>query len=591
MYEYGFDDAPVVIQSYDGFRILEVKGRQYIDCRDPQHSTMRDYIVAYLHNEIDSDTVEDFAHRYPVGFLIDYIHLLERIDGRNRLELIRYLKAEKQKRVASYATRQKKGMVEMSDVETVFPTGTEVVFATGDEGLIGGTVKTIKVQHSFLAGTYFDIKLSVIHAVKGEVQNGFYTVRMPGFYGMVPLPSLPLRLPSVEDKKKLSERGKKFSAFWKPGTYCAYKGTLVQPGWWSSRTFRADGRVVIDPISFERTAPEEWANCIHTCGVNIDREQERTTKIKKTANIEESDYWRCIPQLYGFALSVKQWGRLEIDGMTEIKWRDDAWDKLVVDPEEKDMIHSLVKFHGTGFTDIIEGKGGGTIFLLHGKPGWGKTASAEAVAELLHKPLYSVGVGELGVNTETLEAKLRNILDVAVIWDAVLLLDEADIFLEERDDHNIHRNAMVGVFLRLLEYHNGVLFLTTNRVKKIDPAFFSRISVALHYKSDGKAFPVWTNLLTAAGLNPEWAKELYTYDVNGRQIKNSIRMAQTLARSKGRKVQVSDLKRAVTAALRFETEMKTTNADPTPKKKRAKKTTTDDLATESSLGAAASNSQ
>jgi SpoVK/Ycf46/Vps4 family AAA+-type ATPase len=252
------------------------------------------------------------------------------------------------------------------------------------------------------------------------------------------------------------------------------------------------------------------------------------------------------------------------------------------------MIYSLVKFHGTGFTDIIEGKGGGTIFLLHGKPGWGKTASAEAVAELLHKPLYSVGVGELGVNTETLEAKLRNILDVAVIWDAVLLLDEADIFLEERDDHNIHRNAMVGVFLRLLEYHNGVLFLTTNRVKKIDPAFFSRISVALHYRPEGKALPVWTNLLTAAGLNPEWAKELYTYDVNGRQIKNSIRMAQTLARSKGRKVQVSDLKRAVTAALRFETEMKAP-PEATAKKTRKKKTTTDDLATESSLGAAASN--
>ena len=164
----------------------------------------------------------------------------------------------------------------------------------------------------------------------------------------------------------------------------------------------------------------------------------------------------------------------------------------MVDEEEKDLIYSLVKFHGTGFTDIIEGKGGGTIFLLHGKPGWGKTASAEAVAEFLHKPLYSVSVGELGTSTDVLEAKLRNILDVAVIWDAVLLLDEADIFLEERDEHNIDRNAMVGVFLRLLEYHNGVLFLTTNRVKKIDPAFYSRISVALHYKSEGKALKVWT---------------------------------------------------------------------------------------------------
>jgi SpoVK/Ycf46/Vps4 family AAA+-type ATPase len=233
------------------------------------------------------------------------------------------------------------------------------------------------------------------------------------------------------------------------------------------------------------------------------------------------------------------------------------------------MVHSLVKFHGSGFQDIIEGKGGGTIFLLHGPPGWGKTATAEAVAELLHKPLYSVGIGELGTSTDALEKKLRNILDVAVIWDAVLLLDEADIFLEERDDHNVERNAMVGVFLRLLEYHNGVLFLTTNRVKKIDSAFYSRISVALHYKKEGKAHKVWTNLLTAAGLNPAWADELHGYDVNGRQIKNSIRMAMTLAKSKSRKVIVGDLKRACTASLSFENDMK---GNDTPSEAPAKLT-------------------
>lgn len=559
MYEYNFDDAPIVIQAYDGFRIIEVKGRQFIDCRDPKHMLLRDYFVAYLNNELDSEMVEDFSHRYPVSFLVDYIHLFERIDGRNRRELVAFLKEEKKKRVASYSARQKKGMVEQGDVETVFPAGTEVVFATGDDGLIGGIIKGIKLQQSFWSGPYFEIRLSVIHAVKGEVQQGFYTVHMPGFYGQVPLTSLPLRKPTEADKKFLAERGKKFAKFWKPGTYCAYSGTLIQPSWWSARTFRADGRVVIDPISFERQEPEIWRNCIQSAGVSIDREER--SKIKKEVLIRESDFWRCVPQLYGFSLAVKQWGRFEIDGMAEIKWRDDAWDKLVVDAESKDLIYSLVKFHGQGFQDIIEGKGGGTIFLLHGKPGWGKTASAEAVAELLHKPLYSVSVGELGTSTDALEKRLRNILDVAVIWDAVLLLDEADIFLEERDEHNIARNAMVGVFLRLLEYHNGVLFLTTNRVKKIDQAFYSRISVALHYRAEGKAKAVWTNLLSAAGLDPTWAAELTPYNVNGRQIKNAIRMGQTLARAKDRKIVIGDLKRAVSATIRFESEMKLANPD------------------------------
>jgi hypothetical protein len=34
-----------------------------------------------------------------------------------------------------------------------------------------------------------------------------------------------------------------------------------------------------------------------------------------------------------------------------------------------------------------------------------------------------------------------------------------DIFLERRTEQDIKRNAMVGIFLRLLEYHQGVLFL------------------------------------------------------------------------------------------------------------------------------------
>lgn len=37
------------------------------------------------------------------------------------------------------------------------------------------------------------------------------------------------------------------------------------------------------------------------------------------------------------------------------------------------------------------------------------------------------------------------------------------------------------IFLRMLDYYEGILFLTTNRVKHIDDAFHSRIHVSLHY--------------------------------------------------------------------------------------------------------------
>lgn len=143
-----------------------------------------------------------------------------------------------------------------------------------------------------------------------------------------------------------------------------------------------------------------------------------------------------------------------------------------------------------------------------------------------------VSVGELGTDVETLDNNLRNILEIASSWNAVLLIDEVDIFLEKRD-LNIERNALVGVFLRLLEYYNGILFMTTNRVKNLDPAFYSRISLAIKYPDlsvDAKG-QIWESQLGLYNikLSSKNIKTLAEADLNGRQIKNCIRIATSLA--------------------------------------------------------------
>lgn len=111
----------------------------------------------------------------------------------------------------------------------------------------------------------------------------------------------------------------------------------------------------------------------------------------------------------------------------------------------------------------------------------GKTATAEAVAMENNRPLFTITCGDLGLTPSEVETSLNDIFRLAHKWECVLLLDEADVFLAQRSRFDLKRNALVSVFLRVLEYYNGLLFLTTNRVGTIDEAFKSRIHLSLYY--------------------------------------------------------------------------------------------------------------
>jgi len=83
--------------------------------------------------------------------------------------------------------------------------------------------------------------------------------------------------------------------------------------------------------------------------------------------------------------------------------------------------------------------------------------------------LIESSVADVGVKAEHVEEKLTNYFELATAWNAVLLIDEADILLESRslDQGTLDRNAMVAVFLKILEYFEGILLLTTNRRRSI----------------------------------------------------------------------------------------------------------------------------
>lgn len=153
-----------------------------------------------------------------------------------------------------------------------------------------------------------------------------------------------------------------------------------------------------------------------------------------------------------------------------------------MDSTLKDTIYRLVVAHSRGsseFDDFVKGKGKGLIGLFYGPPGAGKTLTAEAIAETARMPLYAVSSGALGHEAAQIHRNLADILKLASHWKAVLLLDEADVFLAQRNVTDIERNAIVSVFLRELEYYQGILLLTTNQVEVIDEAFQSKWYLAV----------------------------------------------------------------------------------------------------------------
>lgn len=186
-----------------------------------------------------------------------------------------------------------------------------------------------------------------------------------------------------------------------------------------------------------------------------------------------------------------------------------------------------------------------------------------------------VGFTELSTSGSELESSLRPILSLATAWDAVLLIDEADVFLEQRSLHELERNAMVSVALRLLEYHRGVLFLTTNRIKAFDEAFMSRFSVAIRYPELDRAgrCSVWRKFFDLAGCRLEGSEnegdaeegftkvggavsnddidELAENPFNGRTIKNLVRTAQALALSQQRPMSADHVKTVVRVQEKF----------------------------------------
>jgi SpoVK/Ycf46/Vps4 family AAA+-type ATPase len=214
--------------------------------------------------------------------------------------------------------------------------------------------------------------------------------------------------------------------------------------------------------------------------------------------------------------------------------------------------------------------------LLSGPPGTGKTLMAEAVADRTRRPLFYLQAEDLGINAAVLGANVKKVFQMATEWDAVILLDEADVFMAERHPQDIARNELVSIFLRELEYFRGIIFLTTNMYSSIDSAFRSRVSLHLLFASltTEARMLIWRKFLdrlppspqaASAGLSPpdneaapdleaeldegvltdEDIRELAAWQLNGREIKTAVKMTKTWCDHKGYALTLSRLENGI----------------------------------------------
>ncbi|KAH8175289.1 ATPase family associated with various cellular activities (AAA) domain-containing protein [Sarocladium implicatum] len=378
----------------------------------------------------------------------------------------------------------------------------------------------------------------------------------------------------------------------------------------NTTTVEIDGaeQVMIDALSFRQHGPGKHYqrpqqmpmgkvrfSSIEECRCAICQQNDYLAESQKTSYDmdaedvekgfkEETQYMICPPRVLGYHLSSKRWVELNVDRVQEAERIIDtsAFESLRMESgKSKALLKNLVTSHWKKkrsdnkgkMRDLMKGKGESLVILLYGPPGVGKTLTAESVAKASGKPLLSVTVADIGLDPEKVEQNLGHVFRLAASWEAIILFDEADVFLESRSSEtaSLQRNSLVSELLRVLEYYDGMLILTTNRLRRFDHAVMSRINLAVRYpdlnhEQKKQIFMHFVRQLdedaTADLARIErWIREEDTREelegLNGRQIRNILfSAARMTSEQEGGKLSLEAITQLTQATKRFVTEIR-----------------------------------
>jgi len=148
-----------------------------------------------------------------------------------------------------------------------------------------------------------------------------------------------------------------------------------------------------------------------------------------------------------------------------------------------DMLNVESRFEIPRIVQALQARGHGTL-CFYGAPGTGKTALAEHIAKSLDKPLIVKQASDLMSKYigET-EQKMAAMFKEAEAEKAVLLLDEADSFLQDRRGaQRTYEVTEVNEMLQGMERFRGIFVCTTNLLDRIDQAALRRFTFKIQFK-------------------------------------------------------------------------------------------------------------
>ncbi|KAG2154432.1 uncharacterized protein EDB93DRAFT_160858 [Suillus bovinus] len=369
------------------------------------------------------------------------------------------------------------------------------------------------------------------------------------FQGTRAFSSLFLQPVTDEALAKVTERGRLYLCYSR--VCCAeYHDDTPMRSVVSSNSTPRTRRVMVDPVGFHRALQ----------GYNPNRRV--PLPVDAQEHIAHLPYW-----IGGYDLEVNQWQTFNIWDLKPVEYDQEAWSKLIMDEDTKDLIRALVDNAGcsVGGLKPAQFKKGQTI-LLKGPPGTGRMTTVQAVCNLLERPLLTINITayDFLYDLENLMLDVALRISFAATWNAVIVVKDADHFLESKEQgHRDRVNAVLSQF----ESDDCISFWVSSTC---DEELLTQFSAVVdfpeldaaarrhlwlgHFGLNNSASIIWNSEHTLIGsslvdqkemnysLLLREIKKLSQHQLDGKMIDNIVRSARALAASNGEHFSIHHIK-------------------------------------------------